>query len=101
MATPFPIANAPTDAYAFGMADETEKSRAGRVVSCAGALVVGVPLFYVLSLGPAVVFAHKVPSSSAALDVIYSPLELLHNRTFLREPLDEYVNFWEQIGGKI
>jgi hypothetical protein len=51
---------------------------------------------YVFSVGPAVAIAVKFRSGAAlrAIEIIYTPLIWLHANTFLRQPLEWYVNLW-------
>jgi hypothetical protein len=59
-------------------------------------IVVLLPILYVLSVGPAVMLADMTESGElvAVLEVVYCPLEWLHENTPLREPLEAYVDLW-------
>lgn len=58
-----------------------------------------LPVLYVLSLGPVVKVCllygiNTGGKVGGAIDLFYSPLKWLRDNTFLREPLDAYINFW-------
>jgi hypothetical protein len=55
-------------------------------------LVVLVMLLYVLSIGPVVRFTPM--GNRGALRQFYSPVIWLHDNTFLRKPLEAYVQLW-------
>ena len=59
-------------------------------------VVVLLPVLYVLSLGPAVLLVDTTNSDElmAAFVVVYYPLLWLHANTWLRKPLDAYVDLW-------
>jgi hypothetical protein len=60
-------------------------------------LVIGLPLVYVLSIGPtALVLSKTHPSGTAmqGITIFYKPLDWLHDRTFMRDPLEYYVKCW-------
>ncbi len=68
-----------------------------RVLSWLALLVMGLPLFYVLSIGPAALMMSKTHPSGTTMQVIttfYEPLDWAHEKTFLKEPLEIYVKFW-------
>jgi hypothetical protein len=54
-----------------------------------------LPMFYVLSLGPAVWLADRGYLPTEPLQVVYAPLIWLHEHTPLSGPLDWYVELWE------
>ncbi|MHC4565142.1 MAG: hypothetical protein ACYTE3_05215 [Planctomycetota bacterium] len=60
-------------------------------------LIAAIPVFYVLSLGPAVRWHPACPSSmQKVIEAAYAPLVWLRDNTPLREPLDRYVDMWER-----
>lgn len=80
------------------MDSETRRSRGGLAAALVIALL--LPIVYVLSIGP-VVYVLKTtgrnPELEEAAHVFYFPLIFLHQTTPLREPLDAYVEFWEDL----
>ena len=55
-----------------------------------------IPLAYIGMLGPAARWYDKCPRPMQnALQVIYYPLQWLHENTPLRKPLDWYIELWE------
>jgi hypothetical protein len=76
------------------MADENDKSNFSRVWAMIALSVVALPLLYVLSVGPAGIVTHKFPQLGPPATVFYQPLIWLHDHTFLKGPLEAYVNFW-------
>ena len=80
------------------MDSHPKRSRAGPAAALVIALL--LPVFYVLSLGPAVYLAKATdedPRLVQAIVVFYAPLQWLHDETPLREPLDAYVDFWKSL----
>ena len=65
------------------------KSRAGAYV----AYVLIALVLYVLSIGPAVWLNAKgyLPDE---IGIVYFPLEYLYENTFLREPIEWYLELW-------
>ncbi|MBI5773769.1 MAG: hypothetical protein HZA89_08510 [Verrucomicrobia bacterium] len=51
-------------------------------------------VLYVLSVGPALVLVHKIPSSQPIVDAVYYPVVWLYKNTPLKEPLNAYGGFW-------
>ena len=81
------------------MADDVEPSGRGRAFSWVAILVVGLPLLYVLSVGPVIKIldmTHPLGShvSWELVMSFYAPLEWLYEHTFLRAPLDLYLHLW-------
>ena len=66
------------------------------------ALVIALflPMFYVLSIGPAV-YLMKATGPNRQLEeaasVFYFPVIFLHQTTPLRGPIEAYVEFWEDL----
>jgi hypothetical protein len=77
------------------MADEVGNSGRSRVLLWIGGLGLGLPLVYVLSIGPAAAIVDKVPSLARPTLDFYTPVIWLHDHAFLKGPLETYVNFWE------
>lgn len=80
------------------MDSETRRSRGGLAIALVIALL--LPIFYVLSIGPAV-YALKATGPNRELEeaagVFYFPVIFLHQTTPLRGPLEAYVEFWEDL----
>lgn len=65
------------------------------------ALIVVVPLIYVLSVGPVAYVALRLSMYNAAVAqarTFYAPVIWLHDHTFLKEPLNGYLEWWESLG---
>ncbi|MFN8606942.1 MAG: hypothetical protein U0931_05390 [Vulcanimicrobiota bacterium] len=60
-------------------------------------LAVALPLLYLLSIGPVVFLTRKSGPPSELLIRAYTPIIWLHDHTFLEEPLEAYVEFWEHL----
>ncbi len=62
------------------------------------AVLVALPLFYVLSVGPVVKVATLLDKDgdvvTTPLKTFYTPLLIAHDRTPLRKPLEWYVKLW-------
>jgi hypothetical protein len=64
-------------------------------VAIAVLIVVLLPILYVLSIGPAVMFFEDAsPEVQHAVEVFYYPVAWLYENTPLRGPLEAYVDFW-------
>jgi hypothetical protein len=81
------------------MADVVEPGGRSRVISWVGILVFGLPLLYFLSTGPVVLLLEKtngfgshVPSDFVL--AFYAPIVWLYENTFLRTPIELYLNLW-------
>jgi len=61
------------------------------------ALLLILLVLYLLSVGPAVAIARRTGKGMAVVNVVYAPIEWLHNNTPLRNPTESYVNFWDRI----
>ncbi len=60
-------------------------------------LIAAIPVLYVLLLGPAIRWHRACPRSmQKAIEVVYAPLEWLHDNTFLEEPLGRYADLWKR-----
>ena len=53
-----------------------------------------VPLVYVLSIGPAAAVAKASGSNHIPIKQFYEPIIWLHDNTFLRKPLEAYLDLW-------
>ena len=56
-----------------------------------------LPILYVLSMGPVAKYLSVMGASSEANNVakaFYWPLIWLHGNTFMKEPLEAYMNLW-------
>ena len=52
--------------------------------------------FYVVSVGPAVVLSEKLDIDNDIMEAIYKPVIWLHAETPLKQPLEDYVDAWDQ-----
>ena len=53
------------------------------------------PLLYFLSVGPVVSLCQKKSNQyDPALRVVYYPLILLHDHTFMQKPIEAYCDLW-------
>ena len=78
------------------MNSESKRSRSGAAVALA--MVILLPILYVLSVGPAVMLVETTGTENELgpiLEVFYFPVVWLHENTPLRGPLDAYVKLWE------
>lgn len=66
--------------------------------SLIAAMVIVLPIIYVLSLGPVVLVAKKHAYNDNAIKRVYAPVIWLHDHTFLKKSLEAYVGFWEHLG---
>ncbi|MFA6545390.1 MAG: hypothetical protein WCS99_13310 [Limisphaerales bacterium] len=63
-------------------------------------MLVGLPLLYVLSVGPAAVLVHLKPSlGQSVLLRIYNPLDSFANATGTHEALGAYIDAWIKLTG--
>ncbi|MGV3533472.1 MAG: hypothetical protein ACO1QR_13985 [Chthoniobacteraceae bacterium] len=65
--------------------------------------LVAVPVLYILSIGPLAYAFEKSgrpisPQMEAALTVFYAPLRLLCRHTPIQEQLNEYIDWWADLG---
>ena len=80
------------------VADADRHKAAGRSWPWLGALLIALPLFYVLSIGPVAEITIRMDRSNLEfVEKFYASVLWLHDRTPLKEPLEYYVIFW---GGK-
>ncbi len=79
------------------MSDEAPE-RPGRTWMWMAGLLMGLPVCYVLSSGPAVVLYHRGVVSLDRLQTAYAPLDWLDRQGF-REPLYAYVQAWMTLTG--
>jgi len=80
------------------MDSETRRSRGGLAAALVIALL--LPIFYVLSVGPAVYVLEATGPNrqlEEAAEVFYFPVIFLYQTTPLREPIEAYVEFWEDL----
>ncbi len=80
------------------MDSQTRRWRSGLAIALVIALL--LPIFYVLSIGPAVYVLRATGPNreqEEAAEVFYFPLIFLHQTTPLREPIEAYVEFWEDL----
>jgi hypothetical protein len=83
------------------MANNTETNTLSRAFYYVTSIVVGLPLIYLLSVGPAVVIVVKAPKIRNQVRAIYTPMIWLHDHTSLKKPMDRYLGFWEQTARQI
>lgn len=79
------------------MADEGSDRRRGWL--WAGLALLALLVFYVLSVGPAVMMVEKTGVGGEVGEVAYAPLKWLRDNTPLEKPLDAYVDFWAGLAG--
>ncbi|MBN8419383.1 MAG: hypothetical protein J0L73_10740 [Verrucomicrobia bacterium] len=85
------------------MNDDTDNSRQTSNSSAITVVVLALPLLYALSMGPvAFVFGryHSLKSMEKAAQAFYAPMFWLHAHTFLKEPLEYYLGWWERLARK-
>lgn len=73
---------------------ESSPSRGSGVVPLVLAILVLVPILYVLSIGPVVAVLKKTGTGEEAVLVFYAPVIWLHENTPLKEPLEKYGELW-------
>jgi hypothetical protein len=76
------------------MSEEREDQSNGRKFSAVAAILLAVPLLYVLSIGPVGAVIEKIPSSRGAVQRFYFPLIWLHDNTASKKPLEWYAGLW-------
>ena len=80
--------------------DESDEAvRPGRGWGFVAALVVGLPLLYFLSIGPAMLLMEKTNGFGGAISWqmfagIYSPIDWLYKHTFMKHPIELYLQLW-------
>lgn len=77
------------------MANQTESGGMARTFHYVIAVVIGLPLIYILSVGPAIVIVVKVPKLREPVHTVYAPMIWLHDHTSLKQTMDPYLAFWE------
>jgi hypothetical protein len=85
------------------MADNVENGSRKRGLAWIGSLCIGLPLFYVLSIGPAVFVCSKTKSDTMETyaEKFYAPLVWFSKQnTALTNPLESYVLFWIKLAGR-
>jgi hypothetical protein len=78
------------------MAANPQAARLSRFLCHLALVVVGLPLIYLLSVGPAVIVVVKIPSLRGPIHAVYTPMIWLHDHTTLRKPMDKYLAILEQ-----
>ncbi|MDB6005506.1 MAG: hypothetical protein JWR15_2493 [Prosthecobacter sp.] len=76
------------------MSDDTSRSSNSMAIA---AVMIALPLFYGFSIGPAIYFTeiyHPSSSVEKPLKVFYAPVLLLHEHTFLKQPIERYEQYW-------
>lgn len=64
------------------------------------AIVAVLPLIYAFSIGPVAYGVEKFPASRSMRPFImtfYEPLTWLHDHTSLKQPLESYVDWWQNL----
>jgi hypothetical protein len=80
------------------MNSQSRRWRSGWALALAMALL--LPALYVLSIGPAVPILEATGPNyqiEEAARMFYFPVIWLHENTPLEEPLEQYVEFWEDL----
>jgi hypothetical protein len=78
-------------------------TEAGSSNGAAMALIVALPLVYLLSIGPVAFICEKTSSTTSIRNTalaVYAPIIWLHDHTPMKMPLEEYVNWWERLARK-
>lgn len=71
------------------------KNKSHRRVYFVGiAVVIALPLLYVLSIGPAAIIYKKCPKSHHAFLEFYHPVIWLYENTALQRPIGWYAHLW-------
>ena len=80
---------------------EHENSVAGKEQTQTGiiiAVLVGLPIFYVLSIGPAIILVNKFPSLNAPLEIVYAPMVwMIEKYPAAMELFMRYADFWDNL----
>jgi hypothetical protein len=80
------------------VADADRRNAGGRSWPWLGTLLIALPFFYLLSIGPVAAITSGMDRSNLEFaEKFYAPVIWLHDHTPLKEPLEYYVMFW---GGK-
>jgi hypothetical protein len=58
------------------------------------ALLVFLPIGYVLSIGPVVAIAERNKVGEETVKIFYTPVIWLHDHTVLEKPLEWYAQLW-------
>jgi len=80
--------------------DDGDSSRQNSSSSAIGALLVALPLLYAFSMGPVAFLVekyHVMSSMGAPVRTFYMPMIWLHEHTSLKQPLESYVKWWENL----
>lgn len=80
------------------MSDETSEKSSKTWLYVVG-LLVGAPLCYVLSIGPAAVLFLRGCAPKPLVTAIYGPLEWATHSSPLGPPLEGYIELWLQLTG--
>jgi hypothetical protein len=76
------------------MSEHRENAGGGLAIALAAIVVLGLPVLYVLSVGPFVWLVER-QILPASVSIIYAPLGMLvESSDWLREAADWYVNLW-------
>lgn len=73
--------------------DRNRGGMAGPILTV-GALLIFLPLLYILSCGPAVALMTRGYLSRAAFDIAYYPLTLVGGSTWIGQILESYAQLW-------
>lgn len=81
------------------MADNQESSPRNRAPALVAALVIGLPLLYLLSVGPVFFLLDKTNSFGGLVSwewvvKFYWPVEWIYENTFMKAPIDLYLRLW-------
>ena len=77
------------------MDSQPGRRQSGAVVAIAIAIL--LPILYVLSIGPVVMFVEMTGTEQElgpVLRVVYYPVVWLYENTLLQDPLEAYIGFW-------
>ena len=80
------------------MSDEAT-SKSGKTWLCVVGLMVGLPVCYVLSVGPAAVLLKRAIVSREVFETVYSPVLWFGEKTDTRNALESYAYAWLRLTG--
>jgi hypothetical protein len=89
----------------FVMEDKPEDKIAGwgRTIAWTAGVVVVLFVLYVLSCGPVIALTLRFGEHGQHpgwVGVFYAPLRWLYDNTAIRQPLDDYVEWWIRLVGR-
>jgi hypothetical protein len=76
------------------MSEENQENQNNTASIITIVLVIAIPLFYVLSIGPVLAVVKKSRLPKKPFGIIYSPVVWLADNTPLKKPLYKYAELW-------